>query len=264
MMIVQSLILGLVQGLTEFLPVSSSGHLIVMRNLLGVSSPPLIYDLILHLATTIAAIIFFWKNLIRLKLRQIFIIVMANIPVGIVGVLFNDQIELWFSSLALVSLALVLTGVFNIFSDKLLQKQLANQKLDQEGSQKFPNLKQGLVVGFFQMLALTPGLSRSGSTVFAGLLSGLNREAAFTFSFLLVIPAILGATLLEATDVAWTAELSSLLPVYFLGAVVAFVVGLFSLWLLKKLLVSSKWEIFGIYCLSLGLVLILGQVLGFI
>lgn len=264
----QSLVLGVVQGLTEFLPVSSSGHLVVMGAVLGVPTPPLIYDLLLHLATTMAAIIFFWKQLRQLNLRQILIIISASVPVGIVGVLFKDKIAGLFGSLLLVSIALLITGILNILSDRVLERQKKfaakgeNHIKNENEGVEFPSFKQGLLVGVFQMMALTPGISRSGSTVFAGLLSGLKREAAFNFSFLLVIPPILIATFLEIQDVVWTPELVNSLPVYSVGIVTSFFIGLFSLWLLKKILVSSKWDYFGFYCLFLGGGLIVAQIFG--
>lgn len=264
----QSLVLGVVQGLTEFLPVSSSGHLVVMGSVLGVSTPPLIYDLLLHLATTLATMIFFWKQLRQLDLRQILVIIFANVPVGIVGVLFKDQVASLFGSLLLVSIALLITGTLNILSSRVLErrKKLAvggeNYVKNEIEVIEFPSFKQGLLVGVFQMVALTPGVSRSGSTVFAGLLSGLEREAAFNFSFLLVIPAILIATFLEVQDVVWTPELVDSLPVYLVGIVASFFIGLFSLWLLKKILISSKWDYFGFYCLFLGGGLIIAQIFG--
>jgi undecaprenyl-diphosphatase len=276
MTVFQSLILGIIQGIAEFLPISSSGHLALMGFFLGVKSPPLIFDLLLHFATMIAAVIFFWKLIVRLSIRQVSIIILANIPVGLVGMLFNDQIESWFSSLEIVSAALIFTGVLNILSDVLLKKHTdssvqVNPTEDSRQESKlkfknFPNLKQALLVGVFQMISLTPGVSRSGSTVFAGLLSGLNRESAVAFSFLLVMPAIFGATLLElgrSSKIDLT-ELIQNFPVYLVGMAAAFCFGLTSLWLLKKILVSSKWQYFGIYCLVMGGSLIAGQLLGLI
>lgn len=260
----QSLILGAVQGLTEFLPVSSSGHLVVMSTLLGVPTPPLISDILLHLATTLSAIIFFWKQLVRLNFHQILVLILASVPVGLVGMIFRNQIEGLFGSLALVSVALIITGVLNIFSNRVLERQKKNENKNEDENDEFPSYKQGLLVGIFQMFALTPGISRSGSTVFAGLLVGLKRETAFNFSFLLVIPAILAASVFEARNVVWTPQLVSYVPEFILGMAVAFSIGLASLWFLKKILVSSRWDYFGYYCLVLGGGLVFAQVVNLI
>lgn len=264
----QSLILGIVQGLTEFLPVSSSGHLVVMEAFLKISNSSLTFDLLLHLATTLALIVFFWKQLVHLRFKQLLVIILANVPIGIVGILFRDKVEVLFGSLWLVSLAFLVTGVLNIFSDRILSrkaKQSESAELSGEtGVLDFPNAKQGLLVGLFQMVALTPGISRSGSTVFAGLLSGLDRETAFSFSFLLIIPAILGGVFIEARDTSWQADLQQNLSVYFLGLLASFVVGLLSLWVLRHILMSSRWRYFGYYCLLLGGGLVVSQVLGLV
>lgn len=252
MSIFQALVLGVVQGLTEFLPVSSSGHLVVFQRLFGLTGPHLLFDVVVHTATLMAVVIYFnWRlpTLVRKYWLPLFI---GTIPVGIAGLFFKDLIESLFSSLLLVSVMLMITGVINLLTDRLLEHTGERQTTI--------GWRQGLWVGLAQMLAVIPGISRSGSTVFMGINRGLSREAAFEFSFLLSLPAVGGATLLQVVEVVQS-EVTLVVAPLLVGAVSAFIVGLLSLWLLRMMIDKAKFEWFGWYCVVIGSGTLLSQLL---
>ena len=245
----QALLLGLVQGLTEFLPVSSSGHLVIAQSLLGINTEMLTFDIFAHVGTLVAVFVYFWSD-IRALLKRPFcrftaLIIVGCIPAGIMGVLLDDLFERLFSSLAAVACALIVTGILLLLSDRFNGK----------GRIEDMSFGQALAVGCFQGLAITPGLSRSGSTIFGALLCGLERSEAARFSFLLSIPVILGAALLEGVDVV-----KSGVPVsfsYFLGALVAAVSGYFAIRIFIKLLHKRNMRYFSYYVWAVAAVVLI-------
>lgn len=254
MTIFEAIVLGIVQGLTEFLPVSSSGHLVLAQQVLGWQEPNLSFDVALHFATLLAVGVYFFSEILKLKRQELIAIVVGTIPAVFVGLLFKDVIESVFASVFLVSLALIVTGVLNLLADRFLDKSVKN-KLE-ESSKALPgkeiSWQDGLFIGCFQALAITPGISRSGSTVFAGLYRKLDRVAAFRFSFILSLPAVGGAALLQLFD-AYQEGFTGITPLPFLlGSISAFVVGLLSLAVFKYVIVKARFEWFGYYCLLLG------------
>ncbi len=247
MTLLQAFILGIVQGIAEFLPISSSGHLVLLQNWFGLAEAQVTFDVLLHFATLLAVLIFFWKKIIHLDKKTMAMIVLANIPTVLVGFLLADFLDQIFTSIPLVSLMLLVTAGLNFFSDKklALKTQTDPQPL---------TFKNSFLVGLAQAVAITPGISRSGSTVFAGLQTGLDRETAFEFSFLLGSPAILGATLLEVKDLLETPNLNLNWPILSVGFITAFLVGLATLTIFKKVIKSARLEIFAWYCLVIGLI----------
>lgn len=242
----EAILLGVVQGATEFLPVSSSGHLVLTQNLLGWQHPDLFFDVWLHFSTLLAIVFFFWKDLWKLSQKEWLVILVASIPAAVVGLLFSDVIETWFGSVRVVGIALLVTGLFNIKTGKLLRKQ--NK---QEYSKEVP-LKQGFITGLFQALAIIPGISRSGSTVFAGVVQGIDRIKAFKFSFILSLPVVLGASLLQLIKV-WDQGLTEIVSIsYLFAAMTAFITGLISLYLFKFVIQKARLDWFGWYCLVIG------------
>lgn len=251
-------ILGLVQGFTEFLPVSSSGHLALAKIFLGVEMPPLNYDLLLHLSTTLATLLFFRKEIITFLMqwcsgfvnvesrkepgwRVGWAVIAGTAVTGVIGMGIKDFAEEASLNSLAVGCALIVTGILLLVSRRL---KTGDKRL---------NLKDGLFVGIAQGIAVMPGISRSGITIMAGLMRGISKEDAFNFSFLLSIPAIVGAMLLQALDVGgWGSFVTTLPCGWFIGVVFAFVSGLISLYVLKKLVLSSSWWFFGIYCLAAG------------
>ena len=250
----QAVILSIVQALTEFLPVSSSGHLVLTQKLLDINTPPIFFDTLIHIGTLFAVLFYLRKELIEIifnlkdKFNQklILLIILGTSPIAIVGVLFKDNVEDIFNSLYVVGYSLIFTALV-LWSTKFFK----NQQKDIKNI----NWKDSLFVGFFQALAFLPGVSRSGSTISAGLFRKINRESAFKFSFLLAIPAFLGALFIQLIDIqkGMPIELSTGL----IGLVVSFVFGLLALKLLEKVLLNGKLFLFGIYCFLLGIFILI-------
>lgn len=251
MTVFQAIVLGLVQGLTEFLPVSSSGHLVIAQTILGFSTPPILFDVLVHVATLVAVVIYFRKRLLGLTKQQIFLAGVATIPAVIAGLVIEKQLEELFSSLWVVAIGLLFT------SGLLLTTLKAGPQKRQVSELSW---FQAVIIGLFQALAITPGVSRSGSTVAGGYLLHLKKEDAFFFSFLLAIPAISGAALLQLKDVVSFQQIASF-P-YLLGFVVASLSGLAALRILDLLIKKAKLHYFAVYCMIVAVSIILFQLKG--
>ncbi len=262
----QAIILGLVQGLTEFLPVSSSGHLAIGREILGVeASGDLVFEVAVHAATVLATIVVFRKQILDLlkglfKFRYndetdyVCKILVSMIPVFVVGMFFKDFVEGLFSSLLVVGIALVVTSALLFFSDR--KPVAASGKEERNGI----SFWQALVVGLGQALAVIPGLSRSGTTISTGLLCGVKRENVAQFSFLMVLIPILGEAFLDLVGGDMSASSIGALPLA-LGFVSAFVSGLFACKVMIALVKKAKLKWFALYCVLVGLSVILYTVL---
>jgi undecaprenyl-diphosphatase len=254
MNILQSLILGIVQGITEFLPVSSSGHLVLFQKLFGIEEPPIFFDTLIHFATLLVIFFYLRKDIfliiknIKEKNNQkiVGLVVLATIPVVIVGFLIKDNIEGIFNSLGLLSLTFLITAII-LFFTKFFEKGQKNTEN--------ANWLNALFIGIFQAFAILPGISRSGSTISAGLFSGLKREDAFKFSFLMAIPAIFGAMVLQIFEINSESLVDGFL-VNFVGFVTALIFGFLSLKILEKITVKGKLHYFAFYCLILGLIIL--------
>ncbi len=272
----QSIIMGLIQGLTEFLPVSSSGHLVIGRFILGIdTSVSALFEALLHVGTLAAVFIVFWSDvrvlivesilLIRDIIRHfskkkpiemyperhfVLLVIVASVPTAIIGLLIETLLEDFFlSSLAAVGIALIITGLFLLLIPKIPR-----------GKKKIPQmeLRDALFVGIIQGIAVIPGISRSGSTVTAGLSCGVTRDQAFRFSFLCSIPAILGGALLKLFKI--TAMDADNAVNYLFGMIVAAIVGYFALRLLRNMLKRGRFHVFGYYDILVGAIaLIVGM-----
>ena len=252
------MILGLVQGLTEFLPVSSSGHLVIFRELLGAEAPSdLVFEITVHVATALATIVVFRKQILDLlqglfkfKYNQqtefIAKLVVSMIPVAIVGFFFKDKVEELFSSLLVVGCALMVTALLLFLSDRV--------KARKEG--KEISFGQALVMGLGQAVAVIPGLSRSGTTISAGLLSGASRNKVAEFSFLMVLVPILGEAFLDLVGGDLAASSISIAPLL-LGFVAAFFSGLFACKAMIALVKKAGLKWFALYCAIVGLIVII-------
>ncbi|NLA59169.1 MAG: undecaprenyl-diphosphate phosphatase [Firmicutes bacterium] len=214
MSIWEAIILGVIQGLTEFLPVSSSGHLVLFGQLFGLKEPNLTFDVMVHLGTLIAVITALWNEVallfaglqpvgsgphgepVKAGRRLIFLLIVGTLPAGIVGFLAQDFIEELFSSVSVVGIALLITGGLLWWAEGRMEGAKTMDKM---------RPKDALYIGVWQILALVPGISRSGTTISAGLSRKLTREDAAKFSFLLSVPVIAGAVLLQVGDLlnAW-------------------------------------------------------------
>jgi undecaprenyl-diphosphatase len=251
---IKVIILGVVQGLTEFLPISSSGHLVLFRNILNFQEAGLVLDVFLHFGTLIAVSIFYWddiKKMITFKAEYrkfSLYIILGSIPAGVVGILFEDVFAKIFTSIRLVGFTLLFTGLLLWLSDRVGGRSRGLEDMD---------LSDSLAVGFAQAFAIIPGISRSGSTIVAGLLKGLDRKTAAKFSFLLSIPVILGATLLQIKNFT-TVGLGEINLVEVLaGTLAAMISGYFAIGLLVKLIKQERLSLFAYYCWGLGLLIIL-------
>lgn len=249
MTILHALILGIIQGLTEFLPVSSSGHLIIFPSLFGWETQPLAFDTTLHLGTVAALIVYFWKDLLNIvtKDRKLgLLIVVGSAPAAIAGLFLDGLVESAFRDVSYVILFLLLGSALMFAAEKL-----GKWKQDKEIT-----LKSSILTGMFQALALFPGISRSGSTISGGMLQGLGREKAARFSFLLSIPIVVAAGVFKVVDSLSVlgAEPSGTLIVGFLSS---FVVGMFAIGFMLKFLQTKSLNIFIIYRVLLSISLLL-------
>jgi len=251
----QVLILSVVQGLTEFLPVSSSGHLVIFQKFFGLK-PPVLFDILLHVGTLGAIIFYFRRGLAQIvsglaqknkeSVNTLWLVVLGTIPAALIGWFFEKQITSAFDSLKAVGLAFLFTAAL-LFSSRLVKKP----------NRHFNQLKwlDALLIGIFQAIAILPGISRSGSTIVSGLWRGLSQETAFVFSFYLAIPAILGALILKSGDILVYSQTELIQGL--VGMVLAGIVGFFALKILEKTLKTAKLWYFGIYCLVLGIIILL-------
>ncbi len=250
-------ILGLVQGLTEFLPVSSSGHLVVMHDLLALLENGLAVDAVLQLATVLAVVVYFWKDILNLvytalyKLigrsvrpedeRLLVALIIGTVPAFIFGLLLEDIMATMFRSPYLVAYALLGGSFVMLGAEYIAAKLEKNKKLADA------TWKDGLIIGFFQALALVPGMSRSGMTISGGLFLGLSREAAARFGFLLAVPIIAGSGLKKLLELWWGGELVSLGLPLLAGSLTAFLSGLLAIHFLLLFLRSQPLYIFIAY-----------------
>ncbi len=259
----QAVILGLVQGLTEFLPVSSSGHLAIGREILGVeASGDLVFEVAVHAATVLATIVVFWEPIVQLfkglfKFRYndetdyVCKIIVSMVPVFVVGMFFKDWVEALFSSLLVVGVALLVTALLLFFSDR------KPSRLAAEGAQARNGISylQAFLVGVGQAFAVIPGLSRSGTTISTGLLCGVKREVVAQFSFLMVLVPILGEAFLDLTGGDFAASSIGVLPLV-LGFAAAFASGLFACKAMIALVKRAQLKWFALYCAIVGLVVV--------
>lgn len=256
MNLLEAVLLGALQGATEFLPVSSSGHLVLAQHLLGISQPGIIFDVTLHLGTLLAIVIYFWSDVLGLctclwrrdpqavgERRLLTLLLAGSIPTAIVGLTFKDQVEGMFENPQLVAAMLLVTGTLLFIADRY------RPGTRREGSL---TVTDAVLTGIAQGAAIIPGISRAGSTIVALLLRGVSGETAARFSFLLSIPAVAGAALLSARDAGQLS--TSELPTYLAGAGAALLVGLLAIHLLLGVLRRRRLGWFAIYCWLLGTV----------
>ncbi len=264
----QGVVLGILQGLTEFLPVSSSGHLVLGQNFFGITEPALSFDISLHLGTLFAVVVVFYGDikgmllaLVRLiraggstgrvktllkgdrDVRLGALIIVGSVPTAVLGLIFKEYAHALFSSLLLVGGMLMVTGTF-----LWLTKRVTDQG---RGIREF-GFGTALFIGFCQGLAVMPGISRSGATIAAGLFSGLDRETAARYSFLLSMPAIVGAEILSLRE-SFAAG-GGIDSVTLWGTLAAFVAGLFALKVLLKIVRQGRIYMFAPYCWAAGLI----------
>ncbi len=250
MSFLDALILGIIQGLTEFLPVSSSGHLVLAEAILKMKEPGITLELLVHLGTLLSVMIYFRSQIFRLvkslfvremaaERRIILLLIIGTIPAGLAGVLLKDFFESTFSNPVETSIELIITGGI-LFLPRLVKAGSAGLSI--------PTV---IWMGIGQAISILPGISRSGSTIVAGLLAGVKPAEAAEFSFLLSIPAIAGAIILGIPDMADVAP--ELIMPYALAAVVSFIFGLIAVYWVLNAVKKGKFEYFAYYCFAIGL-----------
>ena len=269
MTFLEAIFLGILQGLTEFLPISSSGHLVLAQTFLGLKEPLVFFDVMLHVGTLAAVLVVYREAIGKLaiggvstlvdtqfwrkpsatfntstELKFISLILIGSIPTGVIAVLFKDQLESFFHEVQLVSIMLILTGLI-LQLPRLRKRDAASSEL---------KTWHAPLIGIAQGCAITPGISRSGTTISLALFLGIPAKTAAEYSFLLSIPAILGAVVLKIRDVGDTA-----IPLHIVGAgmLAAFIIGYIALRFLLAVLNRGKFSLFSYYCIALGFVSLL-------
>ena len=275
-----SILMGIIQGVAEFLPISSSGHLALFQTFFGMENMEekyMFFTVLLHFGTLISVCMVYWRDIVDMirefflgiaalagrkdtgvapppARRMVMLIIIATVPLFVM-VFLRDAVNQLFSNSIMVSCALLATGFILFFSDRMARGHK---------TAKNATVADALIVGCGQALAVIPGLSRSGTTISVGMMRGFDRAFAVRFSFLMSLPAVLGATILKAVDVVqeWGVDLS-LLPKYLLGMAFAGVVGYFSIGLVNLLTAKGKFGAFAYYCWGAGALFLVLSLTGF-
>lgn len=268
MELVKAIVLGVIQGLTEFLPISSSGHLVIGSKLLNFEQQGVVFDVFLHLGTLLAVVLVFRKEIKAMVLApfQHFLgrgdaesrrhllwdlyVVVGTLPAVIVGLFFKESIESLFTSLYVVFSMLLVTAAIMIVTPHLRERKVAL------------NVPRSFLIGCAQACAILPGLSRSGSTIFAGMAMGLNRELVARFSFIMSIPAILGAVVLQLPELLDSPPSTDSLVNLVAGTVMAALSGYFAIVLLLDIVRRNRLQYFGYYCLVVAFIGFWTQIAG--
>lgn len=236
--------LGVVQGLTEFLPVSSSGHLVLIQSLMpGFRQPGILFDVLLHLATLFAVLFYFRERILRLKATDFGYLALGTIPAVLVGLFFQDAVETMFLTPKFLGLQFLISGVLNLLIDRA--------RLGKRGIA----VKSSLLIGAAQALAIIPAISRSGATIWAGVTQKIEPKKAVEYSFLLSVPAILGANILQIMSHGLPQEVMSLN--YLWGFLAAFVAGILAIQITLRFILQKRFKLFAYYCFALGIFTIL-------
>ena len=260
-----AIILGLVQGIAEFLPISSSGHLSILQNLFHMSTTEnghLFFDVLLHLGTLISICIVYWRDIVAMvrevfaffrntrlpaaqrqqelpAARMVLMIILATLPLFLI-LPINDKVEQLYYHTFFIGLMLILTGFLLFVADKMPKGTRTEKNM---------RVRDALIIGVCQAVATIPGLSRSGTTIAAGMATGLDRSFAVRFSFLMSLPAVLGANILSLAKAGIDV---SLLPAYLIGMLVAMVSGIAAIGLVKRLTSKGRFGAFSYYCWGAG------------
>ena len=269
-----SVVLGFVQGVAEFLPISSSGHLSLLQTWFGLEEPDNLFNVLLHFATLIAVCVVYWRDIVDMiaeffrgvgalcsrkgnsgpvppARRLVMMVILGTLPLVLV-LPIEDKVESLGASNIFVGIALLVTGAILFVSDRMARGRK---------NARTATVTDALLVGCAQAVAVIPGLSRSGCTISAGMALGFDRTFAVRYSFLLSLPAVLGATLLKVLDVVKDGIDTALLPIYLVGMVVAGVVGYFSIRLVNLLAQKNKFGKFAYYCWAIGVVAIVLEII---
>ncbi len=262
MSVFQAIVLGLIQGLTEFLPVSSSGHLVLAKSLFHIQEQGITFEVFVHFGTFLAVVVAFWGDIVKLvtvffrwlahlsqtarlwkedaTFRLLIFILVGSVPAGTIGVLLDKPIETAFSNPVFVSFMLLITGTI-----LLLSRYGKTQRAQ-------PTLLDSILIGTAQAFAIIPGISRSGSTISTGMLLGVEKSEAARFSFLLALPVIFGAFVLKLKELLGTTVPTHEVWTLSVGTLVSFISGYFAIILLLDLVKKGKFSWFAVYCFLVG------------
>lgn len=263
----EGIILGLVQGITEFLPISSSGHLILIREFFGFKTEyDLAIDAVLQLATVLAVLVYFRKDIYALfvsffryfsgkqkenEKNLLLAVIYGTLPAVVIGLLLETRMETVFRSSFLVAISLLFGSLIMFFAERFYKN-----KSQLDGDLSTLNAKKGLRIGIFQALAVVPGISRSGSTISGGLLSGLSRESSARFSFILSFPIIFGSGLKKFLELSLNGVLLSLSWTFSISFLTSFIVGILAIHFLIKFLKNHSLNIFIFYRIVLAILIL--------
>lgn len=252
MNIIQSIILAIIEGLTEFLPVSSTGHMIIASSVLGIAENEFVknYTVIIQFGAILSVVVLYWKRFFK-SVEFYIKLFIAFIPAAVIGLLTIDYIDMLLGNVIVVAVSLLLGGIFLLFVDKIFEKNESNP--DSE-----PNVKGAFIIGVFQVIAMIPGVSRSAATIIGGLTQKLTRKAAAEFSFFLAVPTMFAATcykLLQIyqSEAGFTSHDIQLLIV---GNIVAFIVAMLAIKFFISFLTKHGFKIFGWYRIAVGIIIL--------
>ncbi|MBA2124067.1 hypothetical protein B9J78_03930 [bacterium Unc6] len=248
MRIIDAVFLGVIQGLTEFLPISSSGHLVVVQQMFNLRQAGFALNVLLHLGTIFSILIFFYKDIIALfnkNRKTIYMIFISMLPTGVLGLFLHGYLENLFENIRFVGWMWLINGMVLISASLYLKFKKSRTFKNSVG------FKEAVWIGFSQGVAVLPGISRSGSTISCAIFSGIEKQQAIRFSMLLSIPAVVAANIVKINDIQQITDQAGLLPV-FLGFITSFLSGILALWILWKAVQKQKFEWFGIYCIIAG------------
>jgi len=253
MNIIQSIILAIVEGLTEFLPVSSTGHMIIASSVLGIAENEFVknFTVIIQFGAILSVVVLYWKRFFK-SIEFYIKLFIAFIPAAIIGLLASDYIDMLLENVIVVACTLLLGGIFLLFVDKIFGKN--ELMADSE-----PTRKSAFIIGIFQVIAMIPGVSRSAATIIGGLTQKLTRKAAAEFSFFLAVPTMFAATCYKLfkiyqSDAGFTSHDIQILAV---GNIVAFIVAMFAIKFFISFLTKYGFKVFGYYRIVVGIIILL-------
>ncbi len=253
----QAIVLAIIEGITEFLPISSTGHMIIASNVMGIASDDYVkmFTVSIQFGAIFSVILLYWKRFFQ-STRFYLKLFLGFLPAGVVGFLLNDYVDALLENAIVVAITLLVGGIFLLFVDKVFKKN--------EGSTETVTNKKALVIGFFQVIAMIPGISRSAATIVGGLTQKLSRKTAAEFSFFLAVPTMLVVTVYKTykyhSKVGFSTDDIGILA---LGNVVAFVVAIFAIKFFISFLTKYGFKIFGYYRIALGLAILILTGLGY-
>ena len=252
MSIFQAIILAIIEGLTEFLPVSSTGHMIIGSSVLGIAENPFVknYTVIIQFGAILSVLVLYWKRFFK-SIDFYIKLFVAFLPAAVIGFLASDYIDMLLENVIVVAVTLLLGGIFLLFVDKIFEQNEKNP--DSE-----PTLKNAFIIGVFQVIAMIPGVSRSAATIIGGLTQKLTRKAAAEFSFFLAVPTMFAATSYKLLKIyqSETGFTSHDIQVLAVGNIVAFIVALLAIKLFIGFLTKHGFKVFGWYRIVVGLVIL--------